>query len=275
MRAAARIGCSGWSYRDWRGVVYPDQLPQSRWFEHYATLFDTVELNNTFYRLPTSAAVERWAAAAPKGFVYATKLGMFGSHRKKLREPEPWLANHLDRVERLGSALGPNLVQLPPRWHRNTARLDEFLEAAPASIRWAVEFREPTWLHDDVFVVLQRHGAALCIHDLIKDHPFTLTTDWTYIRFHGPDALVRPYHGAYGPGRLRRWADRIDEVLEDGHDVYGYFNNDFDGNAVRDAQWLLSALTRHESFTAPGATPDADKKEGHCSERHPRLVGES
>jgi len=91
-------------------VVYPDQLPQSRWFEHYATLFDTVELNNTFYRLPTSAAVERWAAAAPKGFVYATKLGMFGSHRKKLREPEPWLANHLDRVERLGSALGPNLV---------------------------------------------------------------------------------------------------------------------------------------------------------------------
>lgn len=234
-------------------MVYPDRLPQARWFEHYVTLFDTVELNNTFYRLPAADAVERWAAAAPEGFLYAVKLGMFGSHRKKLRDPEPWLAKHLDRVERFGNALGPNLVQLPPRWRRNAARLDEFLDAAPASIRWAVELREPSWLHDDVFDVLQRHGAALCVHDLLEDHPFVMTTDWTYIRFHGPDALTHPYHGTYGPRRLRRWADRIGEVLDDGHDAYGYFNNDLDGAAVRDAQWLRSALARRQCQPATGA----------------------
>ena len=239
---ALRVGCSGWSYQDWRGVVYPAELPQRRWLEHYQTLFDTVELNATFYRLPSPAVVETWAAAAHPGFLFAVKLGNFGSHRKKLRDAATWLPNHLDRVHRLGEHLGPNLVQLPPLWKRNTERLDEFLSVAPTTMRWAVEFREPSWLHDDVYEVLRRHGAALCIHDLLDDHPFELTTDWTYVRFHGPDALRERYHGAYGSTRLDPWASRLGAELDAGHDVYAYFNNDWSGNAVEDAALLRQAL---------------------------------
>jgi len=238
----ARVGCSGWVYRDWRGIVYPSELPQRRWFEHYATLFDTVELNNTFYRLPTEAAVDGWAAGAPEGFLFALKVGSFGSHRMKLRDPTSWLARHLERVTRLGPHLGPNLLQLPPRWRKNTSRLDEFLDAAPTNIRWSVEIREPSWLADDVFEVLSRHGAALCIHDLIDDHPFLMTTDWTYVRFHGPEATTRAYYGAYGPDRLRPWRDRLAGVLESGNDVYCYFNNDYHGYAVQDAIRLRESL---------------------------------
>src|SRR5215211_4055208 len=193
--ARARVGCSGWVYKDWRGVVYPADLRSRDWFAYYATLFDTVELNNTFYRLPPVETAELWGRQAPRGFEYALKLGQFGSHRMKLRDAASWLPNHLDRACRLGPALGPTLVQLPPRWRRNAARLDEFLAVAPPALRWAVEFRDASWLHDDVYDVLRRHRAALCIHDLLPDHPWICTTDWTYVRFHGPQALQVKYWG--------------------------------------------------------------------------------
>ena len=242
----ARIGCSGYQYRDWRGRFYPEKLPARRWFEHYAAHFDTVELNTTFYRLPEASTVEGWSKAAPAGFEYAAKLGQFGSHRMKLRDAASWLPNHLDRILRLGPSLGPTLVQLPPRWKRNVERLEEFFAAveaqAPPKMRWAVELREPSWVHDEVFDVLRRHRAALCVHDLLADHPFLLTTDWTYLRFHGPDALQRKYWGRYGPTRLRRWADRIADCLGHGRDVYAYFNNDQQANAVADATWLRERL---------------------------------
>jgi uncharacterized protein YecE (DUF72 family) len=240
------VGCSGWNYRDWRGVVYPDGLPARRWFEHYAGLFDTVELNTTFYRLPAPGTVEAWAAQAPAGFVFAAKLGQFGSHRMKLRDAARWLPNHLDRVERLGPHLGPTLVQLPPRWRRDTGRLDEFLAVAPRRLRWAVEVRDPSWLHDDVFEVLARHGAALCIHDLLPDHPWIRTTDWAYIRFHGPDALATKYWGEYTGRRLWRPAERLGAWLDEGADVYAYFNNDHEGHAVTDATWLRARLRRDQ-----------------------------
>ena len=239
---AVRVGCSGWSYQDWRGIVYPAGIPQRQWLEHYQSLFDTVELNSTFYRLPAPETVDKWAQAAHPGFLYAVKLGAFGSHRMKLRDAPSWMAKHLDRVGRLGQHLGPNLVQLPPRWTRNVDRLDEFLGAAPATIRWAVELRDPSWLHDDVFDVLRRHNAALCIHDLLASHPLELTTDWTYVRFHGPDALERPYHGSYGEARLSWWADRLGHLLDQGRDVYVYFNNDWHGHAVNDAVFLRERL---------------------------------
>jgi uncharacterized protein YecE (DUF72 family) len=243
-RGQVRVGCSGWVYRDWRGIVYPQELRSRDWFAYYASQFDTVELNNTFYRLPTVDAAEKWGAQAPPGFVYAVKLGSFGTHRMKLRDPQRWLANHLDRVRRLGPHLGPNLVQLPPRWKRNAERLDEFLSVAPRDIRWAVEVRDPTWLHDDVYAVLERHGAALCIHDLLPDHPWILTTSWTFVRFHGPTAVQNPYHGRYTGRRLRPAANRLNQWLDTGVDVYAYFNNDFEGNAVLDARWLRTNITR-------------------------------
>jgi uncharacterized protein YecE (DUF72 family) len=237
-----RVGCSGWVYRDWRGVVYPESLPQRAWFGAYAERFDTVEINNTFYRLPPTDTVEQWAAQAPLGFVYSLKLGAFGSHRMKLRDAGSWLPNHVDRATRLGPALGPTLVQLPPRWRRNVARLDEFLSVAPTTLRWAVEVRDPTWLHDDVFAVLERHGAALCIHDLIEHHPWIRTTDWTYVRFHGPNPGDVKYQGRYGGRRLWRPAERLAEWVAQGVDVFAYFNNDFDGAAVADAEWFRARL---------------------------------
>jgi len=238
----ARIGTSGWQYRDWRGPVYPAQLPARRWFEHYTSLLETVELNATFYRLPAERTVDRWAAAAPTGFVYAVKLGAFGSHRMKLRDAASWLPNHLDRVRRLGAAMGPTLVQLPPRWKRNIERLDELLTVAPSDIRWAIELREPSWLHDDVYELLRCHDAALCFHDLLPDIPWVPTASWTYVRFHGPRAMDDPYRGRYGGRRLARPAALMRQWLADGLDVYAYFNNDFDGHAVADAAWLAKRL---------------------------------
>jgi uncharacterized protein YecE (DUF72 family) len=236
------VGCSGWSYKDWRGVVYPADATPRTWFGLYAAMFDTVDINNTFYRLPPASTVEGWATQAPDGFLYAVKVGQFGSHRMKLKDPASWLAVHLDRVDRLGPHLGPNLLQLPPRWRRDVGRLEAFLAVAPRRIRWAVEVREPSWLHDDVYDVLARHDAALCIHDLLPDHPWVRTASWAYLRFHGSRALEEPYRGRYDGRRLAPVARRLDAWLDEGADVYAYFNNDYEGFAVTDAAWLRGRL---------------------------------
>lgn len=240
--AQARIGCSGWSYKEWRGVAYPADATPRTWFGHYAQVFDTVELNNTFYRLPTPEKVDGWREQAPPGFTYAAKVGQFCTHRKKLKDPDIWLPRHLDRVRRLGDHLGPNLLQLPPHWTRDVGRLEAVLDILPDDIRWAVELRDPSWLHDDVFDALARHGAALCLHDLLADHPRIRTTDWTYIRYHGPDALRAPYFGPYGEQRLDREADWLTTWLEEGVDVYAYFNNDIGAHAFFEAAALRARL---------------------------------
>jgi uncharacterized protein YecE (DUF72 family) len=244
MRGSVLIGCSGWQYRDWRGAVYPTDVPLRAWLRWYAERLPTVEINSSFYRLPRIESVAAWREQVPDDFVFAVKLGAFGTHRKKLIDPEWWLANHLERFEPLRERQGPTLVQLPPRWRRDTGRLDAFLSAAPRDMRWAVELRDPSWVHDDVLEVLHRHQAALCIHDLLADHPRVLTADWTYLRFHGPDALQHPYRGRYsGPG-LRAWAEWIDEVRDGGKDVYGYFNNDVEAQAFTDCRRLTEMVHR-------------------------------
>ncbi len=248
------MGCSGWSYKDWRGRVYPSDAPPREWFAYYAERFDTVEINNTFYKLPAASTVDGWAAQAPEGFIYAVKVGQFGSHRMKLRDAPSWLSNHVERVEHLGEALGPNLIQLPPRWRRDAARLDEMLAAAPTTIRWAVELRDRSWLHDEVFEVLRRHSAALCIHDLIECHPWELTAGWTYVRFHGPQARERSYEGRYGGRRLWRPAERLGEWLDGGFDVFAYFNNDVEAHAVQDATWMAGRLSDARGPSARGSS---------------------
>jgi uncharacterized protein YecE (DUF72 family) len=160
----------------------------------------------------------------------------------KLRDAGSWLPNHVERARRLGRTLGPTLVQLPPHWKRNVERLDEFLDATPPDLQWAVEVRDASWLHDDVYATLQRHGAALCIHDLLPDHPWVRTTDWTYLRFHGPDASAHAYHGRYTGRRLRAVVKRLGPWLDDGVAVYAYFNNDVEADAVADARWLRECL---------------------------------
>jgi uncharacterized protein YecE (DUF72 family) len=214
------------------------------WFDYYTRCFDTVEINNTFYRLPPPETVDAWAAQAPPGFVYALKLGQFGSHRMKLRDAARWLPNHVERVRRLGATAGPTLVQLPPHWRADPARLDDFLGEAPNALRFAVELRDESWVRDDVFDVLRAHDAALCLHDLLPRQPRVLTANWTYLRFHGPAATEEKYHGRYGGRRLWRVADEIAAWTAGGCDVYAYFNNDFDGHAVADARWLRDRVAR-------------------------------
>lgn len=224
------LGTSGWDYAHWSGPFYPGKLPRRAWFDYYAERFSTVEINNTFYHLPSESTFETWRERAPAGFAYTLKFSRYGSHIKRLKDPAGTIGLFMQRAGLLGERLGAILVQLPPRWRADPQRLDAFLARAPRQQRWAFEFRDPDWLRADVFGVLHRHGAALCIHDMLPDHPRELTTDWTYLRFHGTTDS-----GGYSPQYLSARADRIAELLRSGRDVYCYFNNDYAGFAPRNA----------------------------------------
>jgi uncharacterized protein YecE (DUF72 family) len=230
MAGQVRIGTSGYQYKHWKGLFYPSDLPQKQWFAFYARHFDTVEINNTFYGLPAADTFAAWRRQAPPGFLYALKFSRYGSHLKRLKDARATITTFLGRARRLKKFLGPILVQLPPNFRADPERLAGFLKAAPRSIRWAVEFRDVSWLNEEVFSLLQKHNAALCIHDMIKDHPRRITADWTYLRFHG-----QRYSGSYTPEQLRAEAQWIKQQLADGKDLYAYFNNDAQGHAVTNA----------------------------------------
>ena len=230
MSARARIGTSGYQYDHWRGNFYPRELPKRRWFEHYAQHFDTVEINNTFYHLPAAGTFDAWRAAAPRGFVCALKFSRYATHLKRLKDPKEPVERFVDLAQRLEPCLGPILVQLPPGFQLNEERLAGFLDVLPRDRRWAVEFRHESWLCEAVYAVLEQHRAALCVHDMLEDHPRRVTAPWTYLRFHGDG-----YAGCYSSQFLSALARRIREMLAQGIDVYAYFNNDEEGHAVRNA----------------------------------------
>jgi uncharacterized protein YecE (DUF72 family) len=229
-QGTVRVGTSGYHYNHWKGIFYPDDLSKSKWFSHYAQHFDTVELNNTFYRLPSAVVFDGWKGQAPAGFLYALKFNRYGSHWMRLKNPDATIGNFLNAAQRLEASLGPILVQLPPQWNVDAARLDSFLAAAPQNLRWAVEFRNPSWLCDEVYQILERHHAALCIHDMIQQHPRVATSGWTYLRFHGDH-----YAGTYSAQKLAAEAKWIKQQSARGLDVFVYFNNDAQGYAVRNA----------------------------------------
>jgi uncharacterized protein YecE (DUF72 family) len=234
-RGDLRVGTSGYQYDHWRGRFYPDALAKKGWFGWYARHFDTVEINNTFYRLPEPPVFDEWRAVAPPGFRYALKYSRFATHMKKLKDPAEPLERFLSRAGRLGPLLGPVLVQLPPGWGPDVPRLDAFLAAAPRDVRWVIELRDPRWLRDDVFATLAQYGAALCVHDLLPDHPRPVTADFVYLRFHGPNAGQAHYEGAYDPARLRAEAAWIARERDAGRDVWAFFNNDDRAFAVANA----------------------------------------
>ena len=244
-RGTFRVGCSGYEYDDWAGTFYPEGLARRDRLAHYASRFDTLELNATFYRLPTVATAERWRARVPADFCFAVKCSGFGTHRKHLRDPELWFPGFVERIRNLGPKLGPVLVQLPPNWHADPDRLDAFLAVAPDDLRVAVEVRDPTWFVDDLYAVLTAHDAALVQHDLLADHPRVTTASWGYLRFHGPDRR-HPYVGSYPGQALAAAARRIDVLLRAGHDVYAYFNNDTGGAAPVDAERLRRFVAGRE-----------------------------
>ncbi|GAB2759949.1 DUF72 domain-containing protein [Salinimicrobium soli] len=237
MKGKIRIGTSGYQYKHWKGDFYPKDMPVKDWFDHYTKFFNTVEINNTFYKMAEAEIFADWRKAAPKDFCYSIKYSRFGTHRKKLKDPEGHVAYFMDRVVHLKEKLGPILVQLPPNWKPNLQRLEGFLDVLPKDLRLAVEIRDERWFSEELFALLKKYKAALVLHDMIKDHPKIITADWTYFRFHGQN-----YSGSYSDKNLNSVAEEIREYVSKNKDVYAYFNNDLDGHAIRNALSLKEKL---------------------------------
>jgi uncharacterized protein YecE (DUF72 family) len=228
------IGCSGWNYKDWRERFYPKGLPARRWLEHYAEHFDTVEVNNTFYRLPTLSAVEGWAEQSPPRFVFTVKASRYLTHIKRLTDLDQGVQRYYERIQPLIDAkkLGPVLWQLPGNFQRDDDKLRNALKALPKG-RHCFEFRHPSWFVDEVYELLRKKRVAL----VIGDHPerpfqsYEMTASWTLVRFHYGH---RGRNGNYSARELEEWAKRIGAWREH-TEVFAYFNNDWSAYAVRNA----------------------------------------
>jgi uncharacterized protein YecE (DUF72 family) len=238
----ARIGCSGWQYADWRGAFYPERCPQRRWLEHYASVFDTVELNTTFYRLPKVPAVERWVAQTPPQFCFTVKVSRFATHMKRLTTVADSSRRLIERIGPLAGAarMGPWLWQLPESFRRDDDRLAGALAELPPG-RHAFEFRHESWFREPVWELLRAHGVAAVIgHDARRPLPDApLTTDWTLIRFHYGQ---RGRGGNYSAREIGEWAARVDD-LRASATVFAYFNNDWNAFAPRNAVALRARLS--------------------------------
>jgi uncharacterized protein YecE (DUF72 family) len=236
------VGCSGWVYPHWRELFYPKGVPQRAWLSYYAEHFDTVEINNTFYRLPKPAAVEGWVEHTPPGFIFAVKVSRYMTHIKRLTMVETGLKRFYEPLEQLtvSEKFGPLLWQFPENFHRDVERLSDALRALPPG-RHAFEFRHDSWFTDQVYGLLREHGAALVIGDessrWVKT-PHVRTADWTYIRFHHGS---RGRHGNYSPSEIESWARRISQWRRD-TEVFAYFNNDWEGYALRNGRLLKERL---------------------------------
>ena len=241
MGARIYIGTSGWHYKHWRALFYPEQLQTSHWLEFYAKSFDTVELNNSFYHLPRLTAFDTWRDTTPARFRFAVKGSRFITHMKKLTDAESSTPKFFAGANRLENKLGPVLFQLPPRWKVNVERLEEFLSSIERGHQYAFEFRDDSWYTREVYEVLTRHESALCIHDLGgKQTPFEITAPFTYIRFHGPTEAK--YSESYSKAQLKGWAKRFNDWRPKLKAIYAYFNNDVGGHAPKDAMTLKSLL---------------------------------
>jgi len=235
-----RIGTSGWNYRHWKGVFYPDEIRQKDWFSHYASKFDTVEVNNTFYQLPAPSTFDKWRVQAPEGFVYTIKANRYITHVKRLRQAEEAVELFLNRARALGAHLGPILYQLPPRFKKDLDTLSRFLDLLPGDLIAVFEFRNPSWHSEDTFALLEGAGASFCAHDMPgMTVPQRALGRIAYARFHGG---TDKYRGTYGEKAIGTWARWLHEQYEKGRDVYAYFNNDVEGHAPTDAARLRAAL---------------------------------
>lgn len=234
-----RIGTSGWAYKDWNGPFYPEEVKAKDRLSYISRRFPTLEINASFYRMPTDKAVAGWREQTPDDFVFAWKASRYITHNKKLNDPADSLAYMFERIEGLGDKIGPILFQLPPNLHRNDDRLAAFLKVLPKKGRFAFEFRHASWYDPAILDLLRDHGAAFCI----SDHhdapaPFEVTADFVYLRGHGPGGR---YHSRYGEAALKDWAKHIRRWRKD-HDVFVYFDNDIKSAAPADAQQLIDIL---------------------------------
>jgi uncharacterized protein YecE (DUF72 family) len=240
MNTRIYIGTSGWNYKHWLGRFYPERFPARDMLQFYSQHFETVELNNSFYHLPTTKSFRTWRETVPEDFVFAVKGSRFITHMKKLKAPKTSTKKLFTRVKYLENKLGPILFQLPPHWANNLERLSLFLERLPTDYRYAFEFREQSWFTDKVYELLKEHHAALCVYHMSGyDSPVEITADFVYLRFHGAEST---YGGSYSPSQLKMWARRIETWRNDGREVFVYFNNDPEAQAVYNAKTLRDLL---------------------------------
>ncbi|MEW6443276.1 MAG: DUF72 domain-containing protein [bacterium] len=234
------VGTSGWQYGHWKGPFYPSDLPQKAFLAFYSQRFSTVEINGSFYRLPDASALERWRETTPPEFLFTMKASRFITHMKKLKDPEEPVARLTERAAVLEKKLGPILFQLPPRWRCDLERLRSFLEVLPEGLRYAFEFRDPSWFDPRVYDLLRKRNGAFCIYELAgKRSPEVITSDFVYLRLHGPDGA---YQGRYGTQGLSGLAKTVAAWAAEGKEIYCYFDNDQAGYAVQDALCLREML---------------------------------
>jgi uncharacterized protein YecE (DUF72 family) len=249
------IGTSGWQYRDWRGSFYPEKLPQRLWLEHYVKSFQTVELNNAFYRLPAAETFAGWRRRTPRGFVMAVKASRYLTHIKRLKDPGEPVGRFMDQARNLGPKLGPVLIQLPPGFHVDAARLADTLSRFPARVRLAVEVRHDSWLTDEVRELLRERGAAFCLADSPwRRLPLWRTADWGFLRLHEGKGEPRP---CYQRAALDSWAGSLAETWDPTEDVFVYFNNDHRCCAVHDAVVFAELVARRG--LRPSRVPEPDQ----------------
>ena len=234
------VGCSGWVYKHWRGLFYPEGLPQKPWFEHYSQEFDTVEINASFYRVPLASTFDGWRQKAPPGFRYAVKVNRFITHMKKLMDCEEEVDRFIALARPLGENLGPLLYQLPPSLHKNLDRLEAFIARLPSDLDHVVEFRHRSWYEEDVLALLDRYGIGFVTHDLKGlQSPRWASGRTAYVRYHG---TAGKYHGRYSDEALIGWAEWCRDQTRQGRSAWCYFNNDIHGHALEDARTLKSMV---------------------------------
>ncbi len=240
MLSNIRIGTSGWHYDDWRGRFYPEKLPKAKWLEFYARHFNTLELNNSFYHLPSEKAFENWYDSSPADFLFAVKASRYITHIKRLIDCREAVGKFMPRASLLKEKLGPLLYQLPPGMQRDNDRLDSFLSILPREFRHVVEFRHGSWFTEGVYDILRRHKTGFCIFDMPGlTSPVIATADFAYVRFHGSGRL---YAGRYSDEEMAEWAKKIKRLASDVESVYVYFNNDVRGYAIDNARTLRDYL---------------------------------
>jgi len=234
------IGTSGWHYDHWRNRFYPEKLSRAKWLGFYANNFNTVELNNSFYKLPSENAFANWRDSSSAHFAFAVKVSRFITHIKRLKDTGEAVENFITRAQHLEQKLGPLLYQLPPNMHRDDERLESFLSTLPRIGKHVFEFRHQSWLEENVFDILRKYNIGFCIFDMPSiSCPLVATADFAYIRFHGSTSL---YGSCYSDEELADWAKRLTNIAANLQAVYIYFNNDAEAFAIRNAKTLRDYL---------------------------------
>ncbi|MBO9658663.1 MAG: DUF72 domain-containing protein [Chitinophagaceae bacterium] len=240
-KGEVRIGTSGWHYKHWKNTFYPNELPEKQQFPFYATRFNTVEINNSFYKLPAEDVFRQWRKDSPRDFLFVIKASRFITHMKKLNLDKDGIRLFFSRVKLLKEKLGPILFQLPPRWKFNPERLAHFLSILPSKYRYAFEFRDKSWYRNETYELLRKNDCAFCIYELAgHQSPMEVTASFVYIRLHGPS--LSKYQGNYSKQQLTMWKKKCAAWQKEGKDVYMYFDNDQAGYAAFNAATLIDLL---------------------------------